>query len=313
DSSGTTLMDLITADPAPVPAASSSSSNAQSNAAATPPPTSSTQPQHLSTKTTLGEKRSKRAALMQIQNDTLSAAKAALHPVRANIMPHQKQKQKKPVSYAQLARSIHELAATSDQKSSQKQLVHHVFPKLAVYNSVDPSLAPSLLMLDQQCEDKTVLRYVYYYLARILSDTGSQGLNPGGGIPTPNWDALADIDAVGGVTRADVVPRIVNQLTTEATNADVEFHARRLQALKALTYAPSSNTEILSRLYEIVFGILDKVGDVPHKRKKGIFGAKGGDKESIIRSNLQYAALSALRRLPLDPGNPAFLHRAVQG
>ncbi|KAL3622785.1 hypothetical protein CASFOL_033393 [Castilleja foliolosa] len=34
---------------------------------------------------------------------------------------------------------------------------------------------------------------------------------------------------------------------------------------------------------------------------------------SIIRSNLQYAAISALRRLPLDPGNPAFLHRAVQG
>jgi hypothetical protein len=35
--------------------------------------------------------------------------------------------------------------------------------------------------------------------------------------------------------------------------------------------------------------------------------------QSIVRSNLQYAALSALRRLPLDPGNPAFLHRAVQG
>jgi len=33
------------------------------------------------------------------------------------------------------------------QKSSQKQLVNHVFPKLAVYNSVDPSLAPSLLMV----------------------------------------------------------------------------------------------------------------------------------------------------------------------
>ncbi|KAK6235766.1 hypothetical protein SCA6_011103 [Theobroma cacao] len=310
DSSGTTLMDLITADPAPVPAASSSSTTSSTTPTAS---SSATQPQHVSTKTTLGEKKSKRAALIQIQNDTISVAKAALNPVRTNIIPHQKQKQKKPVSYAQLARSIHELAATSDQKSSQKQLVHHVFPKLAVYNSVDPSLAPSLLMLDQQCEDRTVLRYVYYYLARILADTGSQGLNPGGGIPTPNWDALADIDAVGGVTRADVVPRIVNQLTAEATNSDVEFHARRLQALKALTYAPSSNTEILSRLYEIVFGILDKVADVPHKRKKGIFGAKGGDKESIIRSNLQYAALSALRRLPLDPGNPAFLHRAVQG
>lgn len=191
--------------------------------------------------------------------------------------------------------------------------MHHVFPKLAVYNSVDPSLAPSLLMLIQQCEDRTILRYVYYYLARILSDTGAQGLSPGGGIPTPNWDALADIDAVGGVTRADVVPRIMQQLTMEASNADTEFHARRLQALKALTYAPSSNSEILSKLYEIVFGILDKVADVPQKRKKGIFGNKGGDIESIMRSNLQYAALSALRRLPLDPGNPAFLQRAVQG
>ncbi|GMI92922.1 TPLATE-associated SH3 domain containing protein [Hibiscus trionum] len=58
---------------------------------------------------------------------------------------------------------------------------------------------------------------------------------------------------------------------------------------------------------------LAQIGDVPQKRKKGIFGAKGGDKESIIRSNLQYGALSALRRLPLDPGNPAFLHHAVQG
>ncbi|GLT97448.1 hypothetical protein SLE2022_150130 [Rubroshorea leprosula] len=309
DSSGTTLMDLITADAPPPPAASSTSSSSTASSTVASQPY---QPQQVSSKTSLGEKKSKRSSLLQIQSDTISAAKAALNPVRANIIPHHSQKQKKkPVSYAQLARSIHELAATSDQKSSQKQLVHHVFPKLAVYNSVDPSLAPSLLMLNQQCEDRSVLRYVYYYLARILADTGSQGLSPGGGIPTPNWDALADIDAVGGVTRADVVPRIVNQLTTEAMNSDVEFHVRRLQALKALTYAPSSNTEILSKLYEIVFDILDKVADVPQK-KKGMFG-KGADKESIIRSNLQYAALSALRRLPLDPGNPAFLHRAVQG
>lgn len=63
---------------------------------------------------------------------------------------------------------------------------------------------------------------MYYYLARILSDSGAQGLSPGGGIPTPNWDALADIDAIGGVTRADVIPRIVHQLTAEATSADVE-------------------------------------------------------------------------------------------
>lgn len=307
-------MDLITADPSTASTMTTASSGSTAPSAAAPTSVSSGGG-GISTKTTLGEKKSKRATLMQIQNDTVSAAKAVLNPVRGNIniMPQRQNKSKKPVSYAQLARSIHELAATSDQKSSQKQLVLHVFPKLAVYNSVDPSLAPSLLMLDQQCEDRSVLRYVYYYLARILSDTGVQGLSPGGGIPTPNWDALADIDAGGGVTRADVVPRIVNQLTTEASNPDVEFHARRLQALKALTYSPSSNSEIFSKLYEIVFGILDKVADGPQKRKKGMFGTKGGDKELIIRSNLQYAALSALRRLPLDPGNPAFLHRAVQG
>jgi len=66
------------------------------------------------------------------------------------------------------------------------------------------------------------LRYIYYYLARILSDNGAQGLSPGGGIPTPNWDALADLDAAGGVTRADVVPYIIEQLTAEASNTDVE-------------------------------------------------------------------------------------------
>ncbi|KAH0906221.1 hypothetical protein HID58_038048 [Brassica napus] len=314
EASGKTLMDLISADPTPVPAKSSSSS-ASASASSTPSPAAASAGSHvnqpMSTKTTLGEKKSKRATLMQIQNDTISVAKAALNPVKANIMMPQRQRQKKkPVSYTQLARSIHELAATLDQKSSQKQLVNHVFPKLAVYNSVDPSLAPSLLMLNQQCEDRNVLRYVYYYLARILSDTG---MSPGGGIPTPNWDALADIDAGGGVTRADVVPRIVNQLTSEASNSETEFHARRLQALKALTYSPSGNSELLSKLYEIVFGLLDKVADVPNKRKKGVFGTKGGDKESIIRSNLQYAAMSALRRLPLDPGNPLFLHRAAQG
>ncbi|KAJ8445215.1 hypothetical protein Cgig2_024421 [Carnegiea gigantea] len=219
DSSGTTLMDLITADPKAAPPASSSSSSSSASAPAPAPSMQTASSPTMPPPTALGKPvtdRKKRTTLMQIQNDTISAAKA----VRANIMP-QKQK-KRPVSYAQLARSIHELAATSDQKNSQRQLVNHVFPKLAVYNSVDPSLAPSLLMLNQQCEDRSVLRYVYYYLARILSDTGSQGLSTGGGIPTPNWDALADIDAVGGVTRADVVPRIVQQLTTESLNEDVE-------------------------------------------------------------------------------------------
>ncbi|GJN30987.1 hypothetical protein PR202_gb19338 [Eleusine coracana subsp. coracana] len=170
-----------------------------------------------------------------------------------------------------------------------------------------------VLQLHQQCEDRNVLRYVYYYLARILSDNGSQGLSAAGGIPTPNWDALADIDAVGGVTRADVVPKIVDQLSAESSSDDVEFHARRLAALKALTSSSTSSSDMMEKLYEIVFGILEKVADTKQKRKKGIFTKQGGDKESIMRGNLQYASMSALRRLPLDPGNPAFLHRAVQG
>ncbi|KAM0948360.1 putative SH3 domain-containing protein [Dioscorea sansibarensis] len=293
DSAGTTLMDLITSHPSEVAASTSSTAPAPSSTLGKP---------------TTTERKPKGTSLMQIQNDTIAAAKA-LNPVKA--IPQRQNR--KPVSYAQLARSIHELAATSDQKASQKQLLHHVFPKLAVYNSVDPSLAPSLLMLHQQCEDRNILRYVYYYLARILSDSDAHGLSPGGGIPTPNWDALADIDAVGGVTRADVVPRILGQLTSEAANADAEFHAQRLAALKALTSASDSHSDVVAKLYEIVFDILEKVGHTKQKRKKGIFGKQGGDKESSIRSNLQHAAISALRRLPLDPGNPAFLHRAIQG
>nr|KAJ0193177.1 hypothetical protein LSAT_V11C800417170 [Lactuca sativa] len=288
-------MDLISSDPK-----SSSPSSSKTAQVSSPSIQSPRSPfKKSATPVTMGDRKSKRS-LTHTQNAPVSSGKIAVHVPDG----------KKPVSYALLARSIHELAATSDQKKSQRQLVYYVFPKLAIYNSVDPSLAPSLLMLGQQCKDRTILRYVYYYLARILSDSGAQGLTSGGVIPTPNWDALADIDALGGVTRADVVPRIIDRLATEALNDDVEFHSRRLQVVKALTYAPTTNPVILSKLYEIVFGILDKVADAPDMRKKGIFGAS---KESIIGSNLQYAALSALRRLPLDPGNPLFLHRAVHG
>jgi hypothetical protein len=92
------------------------------------------------------------------------------------------------------------------------------------------------LQLHQQCEDKNVLRYVYYYLARILSDNGSQGSSAAGGIPTPNWDALADIDVVGGVTRADVVPRIVNQLSAESTSDDVECRFYTITSVYITSY-----------------------------------------------------------------------------
>ncbi|CAI5496049.1 unnamed protein product, partial [Closterium sp. Naga37s-1] len=116
----------------------------------------------------------------------------------------------------------------SEQKKRQ-QLVALVFPKLAVYNSVDPSLATALLLVSahaaaaptarpppsfapaalhalnlqsftshllQGSSDVVVLRYCYYFLARILTESAAAGsYNEGGGVPTPNWDTLADVSA----------------------------------------------------------------------------------------------------------------------
>jgi hypothetical protein len=40
-----------------------------------------------------------------------------------------------------------------------------------------------------------------------------------------------------------------------------EVHARRLAALKALTSSSTSSSEMMEKLYEIVFGVLEKVGN----------------------------------------------------
>lgn len=94
-------MDLITADPSASTSGSTglppSSASASANSASQQPTTGSvttTSSSSSSGKTILGEKKSKRATLMQIQSDTISAAKAALNPMKTNIMP---QKQKKKV------------------------------------------------------------------------------------------------------------------------------------------------------------------------------------------------------------------------
>lgn len=92
-----TLMDLITADPTPALASSSAS------AAPTPGP-SSAPPTALGKPAT--EKKSKRATLMQIHNDTVSVAKAALNPVRTNIMPQKQKKKVLPFSYLLLLPSL---------------------------------------------------------------------------------------------------------------------------------------------------------------------------------------------------------------
>ncbi|KAK2997233.1 hypothetical protein RJ639_025758, partial [Escallonia herrerae] len=135
ESAGMTLMDLITSDPTPTsalppPSPTSSQSAAAGAALTSPSPPYAT--------TSAASSKANYESIMQNLISLSHEIYAAFNGICSTSV--------QPVSYAQLARSIHELAATSDQKSSQKQLVHHVFPKLAVYNSVDPSLAPSLLM-----------------------------------------------------------------------------------------------------------------------------------------------------------------------
>ena len=89
DSLGTTLMDLITADPTLAPALASATS-VLSLMAATQAPTALGKSSE--------EKRSKRSALMQIHSDTVSVAKVALHPVHTNIMPQKHQRKKGTLS-----------------------------------------------------------------------------------------------------------------------------------------------------------------------------------------------------------------------
>lgn len=88
ESSGTTLMDLITSDGSsskPSPAPSTTAPPLIDSGAPAGPPVPAA-----------AERKSKKGTLMQIQSDTISAAKAAFNPVRANIMP---QRQKKKVLF----------------------------------------------------------------------------------------------------------------------------------------------------------------------------------------------------------------------
>ncbi|CAI5984216.1 unnamed protein product [Closterium sp. NIES-64] len=221
------------------------------------------------------------------------------------------------VSYGQLATALKEAAGSTDQKKRQ-QLVALVFPKLAVYNSVDPSLATALLLLLQGSSDVVVLRYCYYFLARILTESANAGsYNEGGGVPTPNWDTLADVSADGSqaATRAELLSLILSRLATEASTPDVAVHARRMAALKALACAPMAHQDAYAALVRIILAILDSVTEDRKKRRRWREllrrGAKA--KDAALRGNLFGAALSALRRLPLDPASDAFVERVVLG
>eukprot|EP00850_Spirogloea_muscicola_P026071 SM005423S17891 [mRNA] locus=s5423:57:856:- [translate_table: standard] len=109
----------------------------------------------------------------------------------------------------QLARALAELAGAPDQKKAHVKLVHAVFPKLAVYSSVDPSLAPALLTLLQSSTKATTLRYCYYFLGRLLAESEPGIGLPGGGIPTPDSESLAEVAAQAGDGVADgVSPRV---------------------------------------------------------------------------------------------------------
>eukprot|EP00850_Spirogloea_muscicola_P007938 SM000041S15497 [mRNA] locus=s41:434327:443553:- [translate_table: standard] len=260
----------------------------------------------------------------------------------------------------QLARALAELAGAPDQKKAHVKLVRAVFPKLAVYSSVDPSLAQALLMLLQSSTNATTLRYCYYFLGRLLAESEPGIGLPGGGIPTPDSESLAEVAAHAGdgvadgvsprgaTSRARAVHAVLSRLAAEAASGDPAGHARRVAALKALAAAPTSNAEALAAISQIVLAILNGVSrsEAP-KGRRGLFSRNAGDRELLpaslslgtlvlsvppllmkslplaspsvsllraaLRTNLHYAALSAMRRLPLDPTNETLLLRAAQG
>ncbi|CAI7855559.1 unnamed protein product [Closterium sp. NIES-53] len=118
----------------------------------------------------------------------------------------------------------------------------------------------------QGSSDVVVLRYCYYFLARILTESAAAGsYNEGGGVPTPNWDTLADVSADGSqaATRAELLSLILSRLATEASTPDVAAHARRMAALKALACAPMAHQDAYAALVRIILAILDSVSCSP--------------------------------------------------
>lgn len=51
----------------------------------------------------------------------------------------------------------------------------------------------SLFQLLKDSTDALVLRFVYYFIGRMLRESGPMGShNEGGGVPAPQWDAMTD-------------------------------------------------------------------------------------------------------------------------
>ena len=165
---------------------------------------------------------------------------------------------------------------------------------------------------------------------------------PGGSVPTPNWEALAA--ATGGAptaTRAQVVPQILSRLVTEASTSDIAgvsstllslttlswqamcltcpfllaVHDRRVCALKALVCTPQSIDSAFDALVKIIFLILDKVMEERKQRRKRTLFGRGAatGRQEAVQANRYYAALSALRRLPLDSPADLLIQRVVIG
>eukprot|EP00271_Cylindrocystis_brebissonii_P002242 TRINITY_DN12688_c0_g1_i1.p1 TRINITY_DN12688_c0_g1~~TRINITY_DN12688_c0_g1_i1.p1 ORF type:complete len:1176 (+),score=259.12 TRINITY_DN12688_c0_g1_i1:411-3938(+) len=224
---------------------------------------------------------------------------------------------RKHLTYGHLARQLKELSAAPEYRKGITQMVSSTFPKLCVYNSVDPSIAPALVHLLQAAGDPHLLRYAYFFLSRILTESGDPMYAPGGGVPTPNWDMV--VDTVTGETsssaRAEVLPQILSRLVTEASTPNIEVHARRVAALKSLLSIPLNHQDAYTAIVKIIFLILDKLSEdkKQRRRKTSIFGRGGQGKETAVRANLHYAALSALRRLPMDPSNAVLGERVLLG
>ena len=93
------------------------------------------------------------------------------------------------------------------------------------------------------------------------------------------------------------------------------MHDRRVCALKSLVCMPQSIDSAFDALVKIIFIILDKVMEErKQRRKRTLFGRGAANgRQEAVRANLFYAALSALRRLPLDSPDDLLIQRVVIG
>lgn len=124
---------------------------------------------------------------------------------------------------------------------------------------VKPLLTYVLVLQLLHVEDRSTLRYVFYYLGRILGEVGTSSSAPQTpGTAGPQWEALGGSKTSTG-DKIELVNQVVVKLAEEAGKKDPALHGRRVAALKALAHAPPFLEAAMRKLAQAAFEILAQV------------------------------------------------------